>query len=124
MENADRDRDALFGPASTAAPAVGNNNNNSTRRSYAGSDQAAPALGQIGGGGSRGFREAGGYGGSSGPAAGSYEANWQQQHQQPLSWAQVRDNIDVVERRRGLNSAYESVEVGREALERLDDQTG
>lgn len=47
-----------------------------------------------------------------------------QQQQQQLSWEQVRRNIDVGERQRGLRSAYESVEVGREALERLDDQKG
>lgn len=47
-----------------------------------------------------------------------------QQQQQQLSWDQVRSKIDVGERQRGLRSAYESVEVGREALERLDDQKG
>lgn len=55
--------------------------------------------------------------------------NLEQQQQQPplpgpLLWAQVRDSIDVTERRRGLRSAYESVEVGKEALEHLDDQKG
>lgn len=135
MENADReDRDALFRPTSSRPPTAAAAAAGSS--ALAGSDQAAPAPGQRGGGGDRGFGELwpgdyGGGGGGWGNAAGSFEANWQQQpshrqqqQQQPLSWAQVRDNIDVVERRQGLQSAYESVEVGREALERLDDQKG
>lgn len=47
-----------------------------------------------------------------------------QQQQQQLSWAQVRGSIDVAERQRGLRSAYESVDIGRNTLESLDDQKG
>ncbi|CAM9520499.1 unnamed protein product, partial [Pylaiella littoralis] len=138
MEKADRNREALFGPTSsrpsTAADVHNNDNNNSS--TFVGSDQAAPAPGQRGrdGGrtgwrGGRGFgeqpSEGDGGGGSWGIAPGSYAANWQQQppqqqqQQQPLSWAQVRDNIDELERRRGVQSAYESVEIGRERSARV-----
>lgn len=47
-----------------------------------------------------------------------------QQQQQQLSWEQVRDRVDVAERHRGLRAAHESVEVGRETLETLQDQKG
>lgn len=43
---------------------------------------------------------------------------------QQLSWAEVRDRIDVDERRRGLRSAHESAETGRATLESLEDQKG
>lgn len=66
-------------------------------------------------------------GGGSGNGHFGNQPPQQQQHQhQQLSWEQVRRNIDanVAERQRGLRSAYESVEVGRETLERLEEQEG
>lgn len=48
----------------------------------------------------------------------------EQRQQQHLSWDQARDRMGVAERQQGLRSAYESVEIGRETLERLDDQKG
>lgn len=84
MDNADDDRQALFGP-NAAPPAAGSNQPPAARE------------GGVGEGG-----------------------------EGRLSWASVRNNIEVKssERRRGLRSAYESTEVGREVLERLDDQKG
>lgn len=55
-------------------------------------------------------------------AAAAGQGEYEQQQQ--LSWAQVRDGIDVDERRRGLRSAHESAETGRATLESLQDQKG
>lgn len=97
-------RDALFGPASSRRPAAG---------------LSAPASSTQGGG-------SGGGGGwyAAAAAAGGATAGGPQGQQQQLSWAEVRGKIDLAERQRGLRSAYESVEVGRGALESLDDQRG
>lgn len=67
------------------------------------------------------------WGGRSAAAVGGMEqggGNRQQGPSQQLSWAQVRDGIDIRERQRGVRSAYESVDIGREVLESLDDQKG
>lgn len=48
----------------------------------------------------------------------------QQEPRHHLSWAQVRDNINISERNQGLRSAHDSVEIGRNTLESLDDQKG
>lgn len=155
MDDGQRERDALFGPASSqrpGAPAAASAPTNGRQQSR------VPREGGGGGGRGRG-RGAGGEprlpfgvspegGGSSdrwdaattvggvGTERGSYTAGSssnrsgsssfgasQQQHQ-PLSWEQARGQIDVAERQRGLRAAYESVEVGRETLECLEDQRG
>ncbi|CAN0543553.1 unnamed protein product, partial [Ectocarpus sp. 12 AP-2014] len=116
MENADRE--ALFGESSS-------------RRSASPSGAAGAAASSGAGNNGASSRR---HGGTVGGRIQHYSdespdvrGNVEQQQQQPppsgpLLWAQVRDSIDVTERRRGLRSAHESVEVGREALERLDDQ--
>ncbi|CAB1101591.1 unnamed protein product [Ectocarpus sp. CCAP 1310/34] len=116
MENADRE--ALFGESSSRRSASPPDTAGASASSGAGSNQASS------------HRHGGAMGGriqhySDGSP--DVRGNLEQQQQQPppsgpLLWAQVRDSIDVTERRRGLRSAHESVEVGREALERLDDQ--
>lgn len=151
MDNGQRERDALFGPASSQRPgaptAVASAPTNGRQQSHAPrggreeggrrsrgagrearlpsgrspegdghSEWDAVAVGGVG-------TERGSYTGGSSSRSGGSVAAAQQQHQ-PLSWAQARGQIDVAERRRGLRSAYESVEVGRETLECLDDQKG
>ncbi|CAN0475478.1 unnamed protein product, partial [Ectocarpus sp. 8 AP-2014] len=116
MENADRE--ALFGESSSRRSASPTGAAGAAASSGAGSNRASS------------HRHGGAVGGRIqhySDESPDVRGNLEQQQQQPppsgpLLWAQVRDSIDVTERRRGLRSTYESVEVGREALERLDDQ--
>lgn len=98
-------RDALFGPN----PRRDDARSPASRGSYNDDSERNAAEGEAGGVPS--------YGGSQ---------SWSGQHEQrqQLTWAQVRDRIDVNERRRGLRSAHESAETGRAALESLQDQKG
>ncbi|CAN0343216.1 unnamed protein product, partial [Ectocarpus fasciculatus] len=126
MENADRE--ALFGESSSRRSA--------SQPAAAAAAAAAASSGASSGAGNnrapshrRGGAEAGRVQHHADESP-NMRGDLDQQHKQqqhppasgPLLWAQVRDSIDVTERRRGLRSAHESVEVGREALERLDDQ--
>lgn len=141
-----QDRDALFGPrsrrpTSSIPPSRGTREPgyNSNHLSGAGAQLAAQQSFSSEGGNefnsSRGGwddadADAVGLvrrGGRSGSGHGQYGGRYEQQpqrEQQQLSWAQVRDSIDVDERRRGLRSAHESAETGRATLESLQDQKG
>ncbi|CAM9503605.1 unnamed protein product, partial [Scytosiphon promiscuus] len=137
MENGERD--ALFGQSSsrrsaspTAPPvavAAGTGQGRMPQRQGGGRTEVGGDDGRFGGEPEGGGYGGGGSGGGSG-GGGGWDANrrqqqtskQQQQQQQQMSWMHVRDSIDLTARRRGLRSAYESVEVGRETLERLDDQ--
>ena len=152
MDNGQRERDALFGPASSqragaGAPSVASAPTDGSSRASRGRGGGEGAGG--GGGASRDARpsfdrpregddpsnrwddgaavggvctEHGTYTSRDRSGISNFGAS-QQQHQ-PLSWEQARAKIDVAGRQRGLRSAYESVEIGRTTLEGLDDQRG
>ncbi|CAM9411844.1 unnamed protein product, partial [Laminaria digitata] len=142
MDDGQRERDALFGPASSqragapsvaAAPTNGRQQPQAPRGRGRGGGRGAgreprpPFGGSPGGDGPSNKWDAAAVGGV-GTERGAYTAGSssfgvsQQQQHQPLSWERARGQIDVAARQRGLRSAYESVEVGRETLECLDDQ--
>lgn len=105
-----RERDSLFGTSSRQSTA--------SSRATNGHDPLLRAPREPdGGGGDLDAASATSWGGMTAPPP-------QQQQREQLSWAQVRDTLNVAERQRGLRSAYESVEVGRATLESLDDQKG
>lgn len=142
MDDGQRERDALFGPVSSqragapsvaAAPTNGRQQPQAPRGRGRGGGRGAgreprpPFGGSPGDDGPSNKWDAAAVGGTERGAytagSSSFGASQQQQHQ-PLSWERARGQIDVAARQRGLRSAYESVEVGRETLECLDDQRG
>lgn len=105
-----RERDSLFGISSRRSTAAS--------RDPTGRDPSLQVPRESdGGGGGLDSASATSWGGMTAPPP-------QQQQREQLSWAQVRETLNVAERQHGLRSAYESVEVGRATLESLEDQKG